>query len=80
MKFVMNKNNSDVVLLFEDDEIKTINEKKQLIFSPEFFNHFGNTLVHLVSQYKFHVMEKGSDKEIESITSLTFEGQEIKTK
>ena len=50
MKIIQTKDGGGE-LIFSDEEIKTLQERKKLIFTPEGFTHFGNSLAKLIMEF-----------------------------
>jgi hypothetical protein len=58
MKITINPKTSYSEWVFDEEEIKTINEKGKLICEPQFIKHFTNVLMKLVVEVNQHLDEK----------------------
>lgn len=50
-------NNGSCDIIFSDEEVKIIQEKKILHISDEFLRHFGNHLVKIVTEWQLNFKE-----------------------
>jgi hypothetical protein len=63
MKFRQNKEDGSCKWIFSDEEIKILNEKKELYFDAESLRHIGNVLVKIVSEWQINFNEELKNKE-----------------
>jgi len=54
MEIKQDKNTGAGYIIFNDDELKIINEKKCLTMTPENLRHFGNHLVKIVAEWNLY--------------------------
>ena len=54
MRFLQDKSTGSCDLEFNEDEIKIINNRKKLHFTPESLNKFGNTLMKIVVDWNMN--------------------------
>ena len=48
---IIQKEDGGGELIFSDTEIKILQKRKKLIFTPEGFTHFGNSLAKLIMEF-----------------------------
>ena len=72
MKIIQTHEDGSAEMVFSDEEIKILNEKKKLFFDPEAMKHFVNNLVHIATEFNIH-LKKHKDQQ-------SFSGDEIKSK
>lgn len=53
MKFIQHKDNS-LDIIFEEDEIKIINNKKKLHLPPETLKHFSNVFTKIIMDWNLN--------------------------
>jgi len=63
MKFRQNNDTGSCRMIFSDEEIKILNEKKELYFDSESLKHIGNCLVKIVSDWNMNFNPEVADKE-----------------
>lgn len=51
MKFIQHKEDNSLDIIFEEDEIKIINDKKKLHLPAVTLKHFGNVLARIVCDW-----------------------------
>ena len=59
-------------IIFEDDEITILTQKKKLHLDAEGLRHFGNMLVKIVSDWNFNFNEDLKKKQTEHTTPVKF--------
>jgi|TARA_R110000744_G_scaffold101777_1_gene196116 hypothetical protein len=54
MKFVQSLKDGSCDIVFEEHEIKIINDNKKLHLSPETLKHFGNVMAKIIMEWNFN--------------------------
>tara|TARA_R100000742_G_C4279162_1_gene103093 strand:+ start:3371 stop:3580 length:210 start_codon:yes stop_codon:yes gene_type:complete len=68
MKFKVHENGS-AEIFFSEEEIKIINDKKQLVMEPVFFKHFSNLLLNAIMNWQKNCkLQITTDEDTEVIT------------
>tara|TARA_R100000781_G_C4048930_1_gene116792 strand:+ start:303 stop:512 length:210 start_codon:yes stop_codon:yes gene_type:complete len=68
MKFKVHENGS-AEIFFSEEEIKIINDKKQLVMEPVFFKHFSNLLLNAIMNWQKNCkVQITTDEDTEVIT------------
>ena len=73
MKFLQSKKDGSCRILFSDQEIKIINEKKELYFSPKSLKDIGNWLVKIVAEWQVNFSKDIQNKQ--TFTTDEIEGK-----
>lgn len=72
MKFIQNSDDGACDIIFSDDEVEIIKNKKKLVLTAETLRHFGNTLVGMVSNWNLKFNEELQNKQ--TFTNTKIEG------
>ena len=69
MEFRQKKDGS-CTLHFNENEVKIINEKKSLYFTPYVLRHFGNALMRMVMEFNENFDDKTKNMESDNNTKV----------
>ena len=75
MRFEQKKDGS-CFLKFDDEEIKILNKRKQLYFTPEALKHFGNALMKMVMEFNLNFDDKTKDICTDELTKVLLDKEE----